>query len=159
MSADLPYRPCAGIMVVNAANQAFTGRRIDHPSNAWQMPQGGIDPGEDVQKAALRELEEETGITADKVTYLAESADWIPYDLPVELQGKFWGGKYKGQMQKWVLFRFDGTDADINIETHEPEFCEWRWMELGDLAAKIVPFKRKTYEQVVAEFTPIIMGS
>lgn len=148
----LPYRPCVGVMVLNRDNLIWSGRRIDNAADAWQMPQGGIDKGEDPRTAALRELEEETSIPADQVEVLGEMEDWLPYDLPHDLVPKLWKGRYRGQMQKWFAMRFDGPDATINIETGEPEFSHWAWMSHSDLVNKIVPFKQRTYEQVFAAF-------
>ena len=150
--AGLPYRPCAGIVLVNADGLVFAGLRIDSTAEAWQMPQGGIDKGETAREAALRELGEEIGVAPAMVDVLAESADWIYYDLPEELLGKVWKGKYGGQKQKWFLLRFNGTDADIDIQTEHPEFKRWQWTTKEELVEKIVPFKRAVYEQIVAEF-------
>lgn len=150
--AALPYRPCVGIMVVNRDGRVFTGQRIDNPADAWQMPQGGIDKGEAPRDAALRELEEETGIPADQVEIVAESSAWIPYDLPHDLVPKLWKARFRGQEQKWFLLRYLGDDDGVNIETDEPEFREWCWMPLEELADRIVPFKRDTYVQVIEEF-------
>ena len=156
---QLPYRPCAGLMVLNRAGLAFIGRRTDGPehvdsAHAWQMPQGGIDPGEDPWPAALRELREETNITS--VERLGEIAEWLAYDIPRELVGQAWSGKYRGQTQKWYALRFTGEDREIDIAHpaggHEPEFVEWRWERLEKLPDLVVPFKRQTYERVVAEF-------
>jgi putative (di)nucleoside polyphosphate hydrolase len=149
--AALPYRPCVGIMLVNRDRQVFVGQRRDNNQAAWQMPQGGIDPGEDVPTAALRELWEETGIAADLVRIEAQTAQPIPYDLPSELVGKFWGGRYRGQAQTWVLMRFLGTDAQVNIATEHPEFSGWRWSEPGELVPNIVAFKRDVYRRVIQE--------
>jgi len=154
--AALPYRPCVGVMLVNPDGKAFAGQRIDNHQDAWQMPQGGVDPGEDPQDAAFRELWEETGVTKDKASLVAQTRDWIPYDLPHDLVPKIWGGKYRGQEQLWFLFKFDGTDADISIETEHPEFREWDWHEIDQLVDRIVPFKRHVYEAVIAELAPQI---
>jgi len=150
--SSLPYRPCAGVMLINRDGRVFVGQRIDNTLEAWQMPQGGIDPGEDAQAAAIRELGEETGVSADKVTLIAEAPDELIYDLPPELIGKVWKGKYRGQRQRWFLFRFDGEDSDIRIDTAHPEFRAWRWAEPADLPRLIVPFKRALYEDVLAAF-------
>ncbi len=148
----LPYRPCVGLVVVNSAGLVWAGRRIDNKSDAWQMPQGGVDPGEAPRAAALRELEEETSIPADAVDVVGESPDWIPYDLPHDLVPKLWKGRYRGQEQKWFLLRFNGDDSLIRIDTDEPEFSHWAWMAPDVLIDKIVPFKRNTYTQVFAQF-------
>ena len=154
--AALPYRPCVGIMLVNRAGHVFVGQRRDTAQDAWQMPQGGIDKGEDVPTAALRELCEETGVTADLVRIEAQTAEPIPYDLPPELVGKFWGGKFRGQAQTWVLMRYLGRDDQVNIATAHPEFSSWRWSDPQHLVANIVPFKRGVYERVVAELGALI---
>lgn len=154
--AKLPYRPCVGVMLTNAEGHVFVGQRIDNETAAWQMPQGGVDPGEATRDAALRELWEETGVTADKVRIEAETADWIPYELPHDLVPRLWKGRYRGQEQKWFLLRFLGTDSDVNIVTDHPEFSEWRWLPPQDLEANIVPFKRKVYARVLAEFGPLL---
>ena len=148
----LPYRPCVGVMLINPVGLIFAGQRIDNPSPAWQMPQGGIDDGEKPRTAALRELAEETGITADLVQYIAKTEGWVTYDLPPELLGKAWGGKYRGQRQKWFLYRFLGHDDQVRIATDHPEFSTWRWIGAQEMLASIVPFKRAVYETVVAEF-------
>lgn len=146
----LPYRPCVGIMLLNAQNKVFAARRIDTRAEAWQMPQGGIDEGEDPRTAALREMREEIG--TDKAEIIAESAGWLEYDLPQELVPKLWGGRYRGQKQKWFALRFLGQDSDIDINTETPEFLEWKWVEMQELPSLIVPFKRALYERLVEEF-------
>ena len=151
--SKLPFRRNVGVMVLNADGQVWVGQRRDNSKDAWQMPQGGIDKGEDPHTAALRELEEETGITPDLVEVMAESADWIPYELPHDLIPKLWKGKYRGQEQKWFLLRFTGADAQVNIATDEPEFSAWRWMPTADLPDAIVPFKRDVYVAVLDEFS------
>ena len=152
----LPYRPCAGIMLVNRSGKVFVGQRLDTRTEAWQMPQGGIDEGEDAEVAALRELEEETGVSRDLVTILARSTDEHFYDLPEDLIGKLWHGKWRGQRQTWFLMRFTGEDSDVNIETDHQEFRAWQWIDPQELPALIVPFKEKLYRNVVAEFAELI---
>jgi len=156
---SLPYRPCAGMMVLNRAGLVFIGRRSSGPehidaTHVWQMPQGGIDKGEDPYKAALRELYEETNIQS--VEKLGEIAGWIEYDIPSDIIGQAWGGKYRGQKQKWYALRFTGEDREINVTSpaggHDPEFIDWRWVEMRDLPDLVVQFKRQTYERVVREF-------
>ena len=149
----LPYRPCAGVMLLNRDGRVFVGQRLDSTLEAWQMPQGGIDDGEAALDAAIRELREETGVPADKVRLIAESPDELFYDLPDDMIGKIWKGKWRGQRQRWFLFAFDGTDADIDIQTPEPEFRAWRWADPADLPSMIVPFKKALYEQVLSGFT------
>ena len=163
MSADdLPYRPCVGIMVLNDRGLAWAGRRIVQPdidelsgaTQLWQMPQGGVDRGEDPREAAYRELYEETGIKS--VSFLAETPEWITYDLPEHLIGVALKGKYRGQKQKWFAFRFEGQDTEIAINPppggHEAEFDMWEWKPMTDLPKLIVPFKRKVYDSVVDAF-------
>ena len=150
--AKLPYRPCVGLMVANAAGDIFVGQRMDRFQDAWQMPQGGIDPGEDGTTAALRELGEETGITPDLVTIEAITEDWIPYDLPHDIVPKIWKGRYRGQEQKWVLVRFHGRDDQIDIVQPHQEFSKWQWMSPKDLLSSIVPFKRDVYASVLDAF-------
>jgi putative (di)nucleoside polyphosphate hydrolase len=149
--ARLPYRPCVGVMLANRDGRVFVGQRNDRFRDAWQMPQGGIDAGEDVIPAALRELWEETGVTADLVRIEAVTAEAIPYDLPPEVIPSFWGGTYRGQAQTWVLMRYLGTDDQVNIATDHPEFQAWKWSPVDELVANIVPFKRAVYARVVAE--------
>lgn len=149
---DLPYRPCVGVMLLNRHGKVFVGQRIDNTAEAWQMPQGGIDDGEDPRQTALRELEEETGITASLVRVVAESDDWLSYDLPDDLIGKLWKGRYRGQRQKWFLAEFLGEDSDVRLETAHPEFRAWKWVDAADLPHMIVPFKKELYGKVLAAF-------
>jgi len=150
--ALLPYRPCAGAMMINQDGRVFVGQRIDNLLEAWQMPQGGIDPGEDARTAAIRELGEETGVSPEHLELIAAAPEELTYDLPPELVGKVWKGKYRGQRQRWFLFRFTGVDSDIDIATAHPEFRAWRWAEPADLPHMIVPFKRALYEQILDAF-------
>lgn len=150
--AALPYRPCAGVMLLNAQGEVFVGQRLDTTLEAWQMPQGGIDDGEDALAAAIRELGEETGVAPDKVELIAEAPGEFYYDLPEEMIGKIWKGKWRGQRQRWFLFRFLGSDDDIDIATEHQEFRAWRWLAPHDLPATIVPFKKALYDQVLAAF-------
>ncbi len=161
--ADLPYRLCVGMMVLSKDGKAFVGRRSGGPEHeddghVWQMPQGGIDKGENPLAAARRELYEETGITS--ITLLAESPDWLHYDLPKSLVGKAWKNKYRGQKQKWFAFRFEGSESEIRVNPppggNKAEFTDWRWETLDRLPDLIIPFKRAVYEQVVALFQPLI---
>ena len=152
----LPYRPCVGIMLINAQGLIFAGQRLDSQVAAWQMPQGGIDDDEKPRPAALRELWEETGVTADLVEPLDKTKGWVTYDLPSDLLGKVWGGKFRGQKQKWYLYRYLGTDAQVNIATIHPEFGAWRWIGADEMVASIVPFKRAVYQEVVDHFRPYL---
>lgn len=155
---QLGYRPCVGVMLVNADGQVFVGRRIDNKEGDWwQMPQGGVDPGEDLRAAVLRELREETGITPDKVSLIGQMDEPLRYDLPDELVGKLWKGKYRGQEQTWFCARFTGSEADIDLEAHDPpEFCDFKWVEPDQLPDLIVPFKKRVYRAVVEAFTALI---
>ena len=155
---DLPYRPCVGLLVLNREGRAFIGRRSSGPehideTHVWQMPQGGIDRGEDPWPAALRELYEETSIRS--IEKLGEIEDWLAYDIPRDIVGQAWGGKYRGQTQKWFALRFTGEEADIDLTSHEPEFSSYQWVAMDELPGLIVPFKRDTYKQVIAAFAPL----
>lgn len=152
----LPYRPCAGIMLLNRDGLVFVGQRVDTTAEAWQMPQGGIDKGEDALTAAIREVGEETGIAADLIRLIAQAQDEHLYDLPHDLIGKLWKGKYRGQRQTWFLMRFIGTDDDVNIMTEHQEFREWRWVEPELVPELIVPFKQDLYHRILTEFRPLI---
>ncbi|MEI8179736.1 RNA pyrophosphohydrolase [Aestuariivirga sp.] len=151
------YRPCVGVMLINKAGLVWVGRRFDKQNDEgvghwWQMPQGGIDKGEDVRTAGLRELAEETAVTSAEI--IAESQRWYNYDLPEHLIGKSWNGKYRGQTQKWLALRFTGEDGEIDLAPpgHKQEFDQWRWARMDELMELIVPFKRQVYEQVLTEF-------
>jgi putative (di)nucleoside polyphosphate hydrolase len=146
------YRLGAGIMLVNRDGKVFVAARIDNPEDAWQMPQGGIDEGEEPWPGVLRELEEETGIAPRLVERIAEHPERLRYDLPDEWRDKLWRGKWKGQMQHWFLARFLGTDADVNLATRHPEFRTWKWVEPGELPELIVPFKRDLYRRLIEDF-------
>ena len=154
--SGLPYRAGVGVMLMNPAGEVFVGQRLDSTLEAWQMPQGGIDDGEEPRAAAFRELYEETGVEAHLAEIVAESTGWLCYDLPDDLVGKIWGGQYCGQRQKWFVMRFLGTDADVRIDLHEPEFRTWRWASPKLLPELIVPFKRKLYAEILAEFAPVL---
>lgn len=149
---NLPYRPAAGVMLLNGQNKVFVAQRLDTTLEAWQMPQGGLDEGEEPQAGALRELEEETGVAAHLVEIIACSSGELLYDLPHDLVGKLWKGRYRGQRQSWFLMRFLGQDSDVNLDTHHPEFRAWKWADPHDLPDLIVPFKRALYEDVLREF-------
>jgi len=150
--AALPYRPAAGVMLLNREGKVWVGQRLDSTLEAWQMPQGGLDPGEEPQAGALRELEEETGIPRGKVEILARCPVELLYDLPDDLIGKMWQGKWRGQRQTWFLMRFLGEDADVDLATPEPEFRAWKWADPAELPALIVPFKQRLYEDVLKAF-------
>lgn len=152
------YRPCVGVMLVNGNGHAFVGKRIDtKEGDWWQMPQGGVDKGEDLDTAVMRELAEETGVQPHHVAVIGRSRDPIRYDLPEELIGKLWGGKYRGQEQVWFLMRFSGMDEDIDLEAHNPpEFCDWKWVEPESLPDLIIPFKKRVYRAILEEFRGLI---
>jgi len=149
---SLPYRPAAAVMLLNADDKVFVAQRIDSSLDAWQMPQGGLDPGEDAEAGALRELEEETGIPPHRVEIIARASRELLYDLPPEMSGRMWGGRYGGQTQSWFLMRFLGTDRDINLDTEHPEFKAYQWVDPWRLPELIVAFKKQLYEDVLAEF-------
>jgi len=161
--ATLPYRPCVGVMLLNPQGLAFVGRRAERKGASegegrwWQMPQGGVDKGEAPEDAARRELWEETGVRA--AAFIAQTEDWLRYDLPSDLVGVAWKGRYRGQKQMWYAARFDGAESDIDLQPrldHKAEFDAWRWVPVGELPALVVPFKREVYEAVVAAFVPLI---
>ena len=162
----LPYRPCAGIMVLNRDDLVFVGKRADQSKQPegdghwWQMPQGGIDEDEDAEAAARRELLEETSIRS--IRLIASLPGWIHYDLPPHLLGKAWKGRYRGQRQKWFAFRFEGDDSEINVLApaggHKPEFSDWRWAPMDELTALVVPFKREAYQRILADFANLLHG-
>lgn len=152
--AKLPYRRNVGVMLMNGSGLVFVGQRLDNPGPAWQMPQGGLDKGETPREAALRELEEETGVAPSLVDILAETEEWLSYDLPHDVVPKIWKGRYRGQEQKWLLMRFLGSDDQVQIETEDPEFSQWRWMDPAELVDNIVPFKRDVYARVLSAFEP-----
>jgi len=159
---DLPYRPCVGVVLFNRAGLVFVGRRTGGPehvdlTHVWQMPQGGIDPGEEPWPAALRELREETNVRS--VECAGEIAEWLNYDIPRDIAGLAWKGQYRGQTQKWFAMRFLGTDSEIDVAnpdgTQEAEFAAWRWEPLQNVPELVVPFKRAVYERVAREFAPL----
>ncbi len=156
MQSDLPYRPCVGMMILNKDNKVLVAKRLDNNADAWQMPQGGIDDGEDPHTAVYREMEEEIGTRNAEI--IDEHRDWLKYDLPDHMIGKIWKGRYRGQRMKWFLMRYLGADSDINIETEHPEFSEWKWMDMDHIPQAIVDFKRPLYEQLVTYFTPKALG-
>ena len=152
MTDDHLYRRGVGVMLINADKQVWVGRRIDNDAEAWQMPQGGIDEGEESWATALRELEEETGIAPQLVERVAECPERLRYDLPEEWRPRLWGGRWKGQLQDWYLCRFLGTDSDVDIATAHPEFSDWKWVDAAHLPDIIVPFKRNLYRRILSEF-------
>ncbi len=150
---DYLYRSGVGVVLVNPKKEIFVGKRIDNHSDAWQMPQGGIDSNEDEDKAVFRELQEETGVKKKYAKIIAKSEGYFYYNLPYKLQKKFWGGKYLGQRQRWYLMDFLGSDSNININTEDPEFSDWKWFTPDDVLDRIVPFKRDLYQEVLDEFS------
>ena len=156
MNDEHLYRRGVGVMLLNRDGKVWVGRRIDNPTDAWQMPQGGMDDGEEPWATALREIEEETGIAPEHIELIAESPERLRYDLPEELVGKFWKGRWRGQLQNWFLCRFLGEDSDVNIATEHPEFDAWKWVEPAQLPDLIVPFKRDMYRKLVRDFAPFL---
>ena len=153
---DRPYRPCVGIMLINQQGDIFGGQRLDNRAEAWQMPQGGIDEGEDVETACFREMREEIG--TNKADILRLHPDWLNYDIPRPLADNLWSGAYRGQTQKWVALRFTGEDTDINIQTKDPEFISWQWLSPDELIQRAVPFKRDVYTNLMAEFKDLLIS-
>ena len=154
--SKLEYRKNVGMVLINTNGHIFAGKRLDNNSDAWQMPQGGIDKGETPEAAAFRELSEETGIHHSKARLIGATAGWLSYDIPVELIPMLWNGQYRGQEQKWFAFEFLGKDSDINIITKEPEFSEWAWKSKKDLLSSIVPFKLEVYQKVFSELGHLV---
>ena len=154
--SKLKYRKNVGMVLINTKGHIFAGKRIDNNTDAWQMPQGGIDDGETPEVAAFRELSEETGIHHSKARLIGATSGWLSYDIPIELIPKLWNGQYRGQEQKWFAFEFLGTDTDINITTQEPEFSEWAWKSKNDLLSSIVPFKVEVYQKVFSELGHLV---
>jgi len=166
IETDLPYRPCVGVMLINPAGLVFVGKRSDSddaPEGSgqwWQMPQGGLDEGEEPEAAARRELEEETGVT--RARFITRTRQWYAYDLPAHLIGKVWQGRYRGQRQLWFAARFEGEESEIDLVPkpgHEREFDAWKWVPLERLPGLVVAFKRPVYEAVIEEFKPILAAS
>ena len=150
------YRKCVGMMIINIKKEVLVGKRIDHPSGYWQMPQGGIDKDENPEKAVWREMMEEIG--TNKAELIRESNKWINYDIPKDTLATLpWGDKYKGQTQKWFIFRFSGINEDINVGTENPEFSEWKWTNYNLLVENIVPFKRNKYKKILEEFKNLLI--
>ncbi len=143
---NLPLRNGVGIVVLNSTNKVFVGKRIDNPKNFWQMPQGGIDPGEEYFSAALRELKEETGI--ENVELIKEIDETLTYELPLNLLGIIWKGKYRGQKQRWFIMRFKGNESEINLKTHKPEFLDWKWIDIDEITKVAVNFKLEVYKKI-----------
>ncbi|MDG1153643.1 MAG: RNA pyrophosphohydrolase [Alphaproteobacteria bacterium] len=157
MTDNRPYRPNVGIMLLNKnKSKVWVGSRIDYPNTPtqeyWQMPQGGVDEGEYIEKAMWRELQEETSISQKHAEIIDYHKDWIKYDLPNDLSSKLWNGQFKGQKQKWFLLKLTSEDSSININTENPEFSDWKWTDIESLAKNIVPFKKEIYQQVIKDF-------
>ena len=146
-----PYRPCVGLLVINGKGLVFAGKRLDSSSSAWQMPQGGIENGETILEAGLREMKEEIG--TNNVQFIGEMKEWLNYDLPKKLVNRLWGGKFRGQTQKWLAYKFLGEDKEININTKNPEFSDWKWVSTLELIKLAIPFKKEIYEKVFKEYS------